>query len=149
MTKLKELPPPLARQIVFRFVGAGLSLFACICSFLLYGEPYLSISLLAIALVVGISGAWFYYTVATGQYVVVEGRCQKVEQTYLFRKNKSVYVFADPHTIKVVPHRRNMEVQVGDMLRFYIASRTPVYHADHCKVLIGYMAMEILKGADK
>ena len=86
MTKLKELPPPLARQIVFRFVGAGLSLFACICSFLLYGEPYLSISLLAIALVVGISGAWFYYTVATGQYVVVEGRCQKVEQTYLFRK---------------------------------------------------------------
>ena len=106
MTKLKELPPPLARQIVFRFVGAGLSLFACICSFLLYGEPYLSISLLAIALVVGISGAWFYYTVATGQYVVVEGRCQKVEQTYLFRKNKSVYVFADPHTIKVVPHRR-------------------------------------------
>lgn len=62
MTKLKELPPPLARQIVFRFVGAGLSLFACICSFLLYGEPYLSISLLAIALVVGISGAWFYYT---------------------------------------------------------------------------------------
>ena len=79
MTKLKELPPPLARQMVFRFVGAGLSLFACICSFLLYGEPYLSISLLAIALVVGISGAWFYYTVATGQYVVVEGRCQKVE----------------------------------------------------------------------
>ena len=61
MTKLKELPPPLARQMVFRFVGAGLSLFACICSFLLYGEPYLSISLLAIALVVGISGAWFYY----------------------------------------------------------------------------------------
>ena len=142
MTKLKELPPPLARQIVFRFVGAGLSLFACICSFLLYGEPYLSISLLAIALVVGISGA-------TGQYVVVEGRCQKVEQTYLFRKNKSVYVFADPHTIKVVPHRRNMEVQVGDTLRFIIASRTPVYHADHCEVLSGYMAMEILKGADK
>ena len=149
MTKLKELPPPLARQMVFRFVGAGLSLFACICSFLLYGEQYLSISLLAIALVVGISGAWFYYTVATGQYVVVEGRSQKVEQTYLFRKNKSVYVFADPLTIKVVPHRRNMEVQVGDMLRFYIASRTPVYHADHCEVLSGYMAMEILKGADK
>lgn len=149
MTKLKEMPSPLLKQAVLRFGGSALSLFVSLCAFLIYGEPYLSLSMLAITFVTAASGIWLYYIVAAGKYIVVEGICQKVDQTLVFRKSKTVYVFVNPHTIRMVPHRRNVDVHVGDTLRIYIASRTPVYHADNCEVLSGYLAMEILKGAGK
>lgn len=149
MAKLKDVPQPLLRQLMLRLGAAVMSLFFCVCSFLLYGEPYLSLSLLAVSIAIGVSGLWFYNTVVTQQYIVVEGSCQKVEQTPILRKNKAVYVFAAPHTIKVTPHQRNANVQIGDTLRLYVAARTPVYHADGYEVLSGYMAMEVLKGAVK
>ena len=147
MPMFKELPPPLLRQIVLRFGGAILSLFICVCVFFLYEGLQLGISMLVISLVAGASGARIYYTASTGKYIIVEGICQKVEQTLVFRRNKAVYLFAEPHTIKVFPHRRNADVQVGDVLRIYIATRTPVYHVANCELLSDYLAMEIVKGA--
>ena len=149
MAKLKDVPQPLLRQLLLRLGAVVMSLFFCVCSFLLYGEPYLSLSLLAISIVVGVSGLSFYNTVIAKRYIVVEGSCQSVEQTRVFRKNKAVYVFAAPHTIKVTPHQRNTNIQAGDTLRLYIATRTPVYHTDGYEVLSGYMAMEVLKGVVK
>lgn len=149
MAKLKGAPQPLLRQLLLRLGAVVISLFFCVCSFFLYGEPYLSLSLLVVSIAIGVSGLCFYNMVVTKRYIVVDGICQKVEQTFIFRKNKTVYVFAAPQTIKVTPHQRNMNVQVGDTLRLYVATRTLVYHADGYEVLSGYMAMEVLKGAVK
>lgn len=142
MTNLYQMPLSLLRQLLMRGAGAVMGFFVGVCALCLYGEIYLSASLFVIAGVLGVASAWFLYTVAAQRYVVVEGVCQRVEQTRVLRKKKATYIYAHPHTVRVELRRREADVQPGDTLRIYVTCRTPVYSVEDYKVLSGYMAME-------
>ena len=146
MNRLIQMPPPLLWQLLVWSGGAVIGLLSGICALLLYGEPYLSLSLFAIAAVSGAAAAWLFYTISAGKYVVVEGVCQRIDRTRVRHRKKAVYIYAPPHTIRVELRRRGLDVETDDTLRFYVACQTPVYSVKNHDILSGYIAMEIQKG---
>ena len=82
--KLKNLPPPLRKQVLLRFAGAG----ACFCLLLLvavgYCQPMLWFPFLVVGAFSAGSGALLMWRVDQVKVLVVEGVCREVEST-LFR----------------------------------------------------------------
>ncbi|HJB98349.1 MAG TPA: hypothetical protein H9710_07195, partial [Candidatus Acutalibacter pullicola] len=77
--KLKKLPPPLRKQALLRFAGAG----ACFCLLLVvavgYCQPMLWFPFLVMGVFSAGSGALLVWRADQGKVLVVEGVCREVE----------------------------------------------------------------------
>ena len=144
--KFQSFPQALQKQILFRLAAGILSLLAFMVIAIMYRDIYLCVSFLLFALVFGAAGSLLYLQVEKGDYVVVKGICQQIERTTLKRRVKAVYFSMEPHTIKVQLRHRTKAINTGDGITVYVSGKMPVYEEDGCKLLNGYLAMEIKKG---
>lgn len=142
--KLKKLPP-LRKQVLLRFAGAG----ACFCLLLLvavwYRQPKLWFPFLVMGVVSSGSGALLVWRVDQGKVLAVEGVCREVESTLFRRRPKAVVMECGDRLVKVYLHARVRNLAVGERLRFYVAESASVYEEDDVLVLSGYLAVEVGK----
>ena len=143
--KLKKLPPPLRKQALLRFAGAG----ACFCLLLVvavgYCQPMLWFPFLVMGAFSAWSGALLMWRVDQGKVLVLEGICREVELTLFRRRPKAVMMECGDRQVKVYLHARVRKLVVGERLRFYVAESAPVYEEDDVLVLSEYLAVEVGK----
>ena len=143
--KLKKLPPPLRKQALFRFAGAG----ACFSLLLVvavgYRQPMLWFPFLVMGIFSAGSGALLVWRVAQGKVLLLEGVCREVELTLFRRRPKAVVMECGGRQVKVYLHARVRNLAVGERLRLYVAESSPVYEEDDVLVLSGYLAIEVGK----
>ena len=142
--KLKKLPPPLRKQALLRFAGAG----ACLCLLLMvavgYCQPMLWFPFLVVGAFSAGSGALLVWRVDQGKGVWSwKASAREVEPTLFRRRPKAVVMECGGRQVKVYLHARVRNLAVGKRLRFYVADATPVYEEDDSLVLGGYLAMEV------
>lgn len=139
---IRELPPPLRKQALLRFAGAGACLVLLIVTALVYRDPALCWPFLLCSTVCGSLGVLLVRRIAQGRYVVLEGAVQKVEKTLFRGRPKAVIAACDGRLVKVYLRCRRWDLTEGDRLRLYVADNTPVYEQDGVLVLGGYLVGE-------
>lgn len=110
------------------------------------GQPYLSLSVLLFFAFYGFSALQLLYRAVTDQIVVIRGHCTGLEKTPMRRRIKTLYLWSDPHTVKIQIAGRLRNVDEGDIITVYTATGTPVYENEGCQQLSTYLAIDILKG---
>ena len=138
--KFEKIPPPLQKQIIMRCGAALVSLLLMVVSLLLEGNLYLSLSVLLFFAFYGFSALQLLYSAVTDQIVVIRGHCTGLEKTPM------LYLWSDPHTVKIQIAGRLRNVDEGDIITVYTATGTPVYENEGCQQLSTYLAIDILKG---
>ncbi len=146
--KFKKLPEALQKQVIMRLGAAALSLLLTVVVIALYRDLYLSLAFVLFSLFFGISGTVLFIRATDGKYIEIEGQCTKVERTPIRKRPKTIYLEADPHTVKLQVRDRLKKVSVGDTAIVYVSESTPVYQEEGCQILSGYLAMEIRKGSE-
>ena len=139
--KFEKIPPPLQKQIIMRCGAALVSLLLMVVSLLLEGNLYLSLSVLLFFAFYGFSALQLLYRAVTDQIVVIRGHCTGLEKTPMRRRIKTLYLWSDPHTVKIQIAGKLRNVDEGDIITVYTATGTPVYEK-----LSTYLAIDILKG---
>mgnify|MGYP007003946870 FL=1 len=94
----------------------------------------------------GFSALQLLYRAVTDQIVVIRGHCTGLEKTPMRRRIKTLYLWSDPHTVKIQLAGKLRNVDEGDIITVYTATGTPVYENEGCQQLSTYLAIDILKG---
>ena len=144
--KFEKIPPPLQKQIIMRCGAALVSLLLMVVSLLLEGNLYLSLSVLLFFAFYGFSALQLLYSAVTNQIVVIRGHCTGLERTPMRRRIKTLYLWSDPHTVKIQIAGKLRNVDEGDIITVYTATGTPVSENEGCQQLSTYLAIDILKG---
>ena len=139
---MQRFPPPLRKQALLRFAGAGACLVLLIVTALVYRDPALCWPFLLCSTVCGSLGVLLVRRIAQGRFVVLEGAVQKVEKTLFRSRPKAVIIARDGRLVKVYLRGRRWDLAEGDRFRLYVADNTPVYAQDGFLVLGGYLAGE-------
>ena len=90
---MQRFPPPLRKQALLRFAGAGACFVLLIVTALVYRDPALCWPFLLCGTVCAGLGVLLVRRTAQGRYVVLEGAVQKVEKT-LFRSRPKAVIAA-------------------------------------------------------
>lgn len=125
--KFEKIPPPLQKQIIMRCGAALVSLLLMVVFLLLEGNLYLSLSVLLFFAFYGFSALQLLYRAVTDQIVVIRGHCTGLEKTPMRRRIKTLYLWSDPHTVKIQIAGKLRNVDEGDIITVYTATGTPVY----------------------
>ena len=144
--KFEKFPPPLQKQIIMRCGATLVSLLLMVVSLLLEGNLYLSLSVLLFFAFYGFSALQLLYRAVTDQIVVIRGHCTGLEKTPMRRRIKTLYLWSDPHAVKIQIAGRLRNVDEGDIITVYTATGTPVYENEGYQQLSTYLAIDILKG---
>lgn len=111
--KLKKLPPPLRKQALLRFAGAG----ACFCLLLVvavgYCQPMLWFPFLVMGVFPPAAAPLLVWRADQGKVLVVEGVCWEVESTLFRRRPKAVVMECGGRQVKVYLHARVRNLAVG------------------------------------
>ena len=99
--KFEKIPPPLQKQIIMRCGATLVSLLLMVVSLLLEGNLYLSLSVLLFFAFYGFSALQLLYRAVTDQIVVIRGHCTGLEKTPMRRRIKTLYLWSDPHAVKI------------------------------------------------
>src|SRR5699024_7987173 len=122
---LQRFPPPLRKQALLRFAGAGACFVLLIATALVYRDPALCWPFLLCGTVCAGLGVLLVRRTAQGRYVVLEGAVQKVEKTLFRSRPKAVIIARDGRLVKVYLRGRRWGLAEGDRLRLYVADNTP------------------------
>ena len=133
--KFEKIPPPLQKQIIMRCGAALVSLLLMVVSLLLEGNLYLSLSVLLFFAFYGFSALQLLYKAVTDQIVVIRGHCTGLEKTPMRRRIKTLYLWSDPHIVKIQISGKLRNVDEGDIITVYTATGTPVYLDVDCPYL--------------
>lgn len=115
--KFEKIPPPLQKQIIMRCGAALVSLLLMVVSLLLEGNLYLSLSVLLFFSFYGFSALQLLYSAVTDQIVVIRGHCTGLEKTPM-RRIKTLYLWSDPHTVKIQIAGKLRNVDEGASSRY-------------------------------
>ena len=139
---IRRLPPPLRKQALLRFAGAGACFVLLIVTALVYRDPALCWPFLLCGTVCAGLGVLLVRRIAQGRFVVLEGVVRQIEKTLFRSRPKAVIAARDGRLVKVYLRGRRWDLTEGDRLRLYVADNTPVYEQDGVLVLGGYLAGE-------
>ena len=139
---MQRFPPPLRKQALLRFAGAGACFVLLIVTALVYRDPALCWPFLLCGTVCAGLGVLLVRCTAQGRYVVLEGAVQKVEKPLFRSRPKAVIIARDGRLVKVYLRGRRWDLAEGDRFRLYVADNTPVYEQDGVLVLGGYLVGE-------
>ena len=147
--KFKKIPQPLQKQIIIKYGATLASLLLMTVSLLLERSLYLSLSFLMFFAFFGFSASQLLYRAAAGQFVVIRGQCTRLEKTPIRRHIRTLYLWADPHAVKVQILGKLRNVDAGDTVVVYVSDNTPVYESEGWQQLSTYWAIDIMKGANR
>ncbi len=146
--KFKKIPQALQKQIIIKYGAALVSLFLMAVSLLLERNLYLSLSFLIFFAFFGFSASQLLYRSAAGQFIMICGQCTRLERTPIRRHIRTLYLWADPHTVKVQITGKLRNINVGDAVAIYVSDNTPVYESEGCQQLSTYLAIDIFEGSE-
>ena len=106
--KLKKLPPPLRKQALLRFAGAGACFVLLIVTALVCRDPALCWPFLLCGAVCAGLGVLLIRRIAQERYVVLEGTVQKVEKTLFRGRPKAVIIARDGRLVKAYLRGRQL-----------------------------------------
>ena len=139
---LQRFPPPLRKQALLRFAGAGACFVLLIVTALVCRDPALCWPFLLCGTVCAGLGVLLVRRTAQGRYVVLEGAVQKVEKT-LFRSRPKPFLI--PHLFQFLPLSLLLlllDLTTLNSLRLYLPDNTPVYKQNGVLLLVVYLAGE-------
>ena len=146
--KFKELPEVLQRQVIYRVAAGGLSMLLCLIVLILHHSFYLCLSFVFFAVVFCCSGLFLFLRVVSGKYVSIEGRCSRIDKSFLRKRTNTIFFEADPHKIKLHLRQNLKNISTGDDIVVYVLDNTSVYQEEGYEVLGGYIAIERKKGRE-
>ena len=146
--KFKKIPQPLQKQIIIKYGAALVSLLLMTVSLILERNLYLPFSFLIFFAFFGFSASQLLYRAAAGQFVMIYGQCIRLERTPIRRHIRTLYLWADPHTVKVQITGKLWNINVGDAVAIYVSDNTPVYESEGCQQLSTYLAIDIFEGSE-
>ena len=76
------------------------------------------------------------------------GQCTRLERTPIRRHIRTLYLWADPHTVKVQITGKLRNINVGDAVAIYVSDNTPVYESEGYQQLSTYLAIDIFEGSE-
>ena len=140
--KFKQLPEILQKQIIFRIAAGAVSLLAFFIVLALYRNLFLCLSFVFFAIVFFCSGIFLLFRVVNGKYITIEGRCTRIDKSFLRKRNKSIYIESVPHKIKLNLRQKLKNISQGDDVVVYVLESTSVYQEEGYEILSGYLAIE-------
>lgn len=140
--KLKNLPPPLRKQVLLRFAGAGACFVLFVAAVVGYRRLALCLPFLGVAILAAVSGALLVWRADRGKILVLEGVCREVKLTPFRRSPKALVMECGGRQVKVYLRARTRNLVVGERLRLYVADSASVYEEEGGLVLGGYLALE-------
>ena len=144
--KFKRLPEILQKQIILRFSAGTASLLVFLIVLALYRNLFLCLSFVFFAIVFAFSGVFLLLRVADGKFITIEGRCSRIEKSFLHKRSKTLFIEADPHKIKLNLRQNLKNIAQGDDVVVYVLNSTSVYREEGYEVVSGYLAIERKKG---
>ena len=143
--QLNRLPKSLQKQVMLR-LGAGI-VFLFLFVVLLIGirDLYLSLPCLLLAAFLLISGGDLFYNSIKGEYVRIQGVCERIETVGIRKRIRSISISFDGHWLKIPVRKRINRLSVGDAVIIYLPEKEPVYEQDGGYLVCGYYALETEK----
>lgn len=144
--KLKALPMPLQKQVVFQF-GAGIVfMLLMVLIWILFSDVYFALPCLLMSGFLLVSGGRLFYIGSKGSCVCVCGTCVQIE-TFGFRKSiKSIEIAFDGYLVKIPIRQRMKRLSTGDTVSVYLSEKAPVYEQDGIYMVCSYYVLETEKG---
>ena len=139
---LQRFPPPLRKQALLRFAGAGACFVLLIVTALVCRDPALCWPFLLCGTACAGLGVLLIRRITQGRFVVLEGAVRQIEKTLFRSRPKAVIAACDGRLVKVYLLGRRWDLTEGGRLRLYVADNTPAYEQDGVLVLGGYLAGE-------
>lgn len=138
----QKLPPPLQKQVLFRFAAAALSLIPAALAALRFRDTVLCAPFLLFSLVAAAAGFALLTRSLRGGFVRVEGICTQIERTGIRRRPKVLLLSAGEHTVKIYLRGKPKNIAAGSRTVVYLADNQPVYQQDGYEIVNGYLAIE-------
>lgn len=147
--KLKTLPRPLQKQVVFQ-LGAGivfLLLMALI--WILFTDACFALPCLLLSGFLLVNGSRLFYIGSSGSYICIRGTCVRIE-TFGFRKSiKSIELAFDGFLLKIPVRQRMNLLSIGDTVIVYLLEKAPVYEQDGVYMVCSYYVLEAEKRCNR
>lgn len=112
--KLKKLPPPLRKQALLRFAGAGACFVLFVAAAVGYRRLTLCLPFMGMVVFAAASGALLVWRVDQGKILVLEGACREVELTLFRRRPKALVMECGGRQVKVYLRARVQNLAVGE-----------------------------------
>ena len=137
--------PDVLKGKVIKRTGIGLLVLVIgILFWTVFKQFLFALPCFAISAVLTINGASVLFAVLTSRYIVLEGTCERLEQTVITKRTKVMYLTTNYGTVKVLIRHNARRVQVGAYVRCYISLKVPVYEFNDVKVVNDYYAVEVM-----
>ena len=140
--KWKGLEDIFKKQVLYR-IGTGTLFILCsIWIMLLYKNIYFMLPSFITAVFLWLNGCWLFREVNLKRYVVVEGKCSKIERVPISKHVKSIYLETEGEVVKVIMRNQRKTPEVGAQIRVYVHECSPVYDQEEYKLICTYLALE-------
>ena len=146
ITKMKNLPEPLQRQVLFRLGYSFLALLMCAIVFFWTRDAYSVLACIGLFAFFLISAFLLLHQCNARKYIVLSGTCAEVILTTVRKRTKAIHLKTAEHTIWVSVRHRLRKIPVGTRIDLYIAPATTVDERNGIHRIYNYITLE-MKGA--
>jgi hypothetical protein len=142
MRKLELLPELLQKQVFIR-LGTGILLVMAIMAISLsVKDIYLILPCAAIAIFYITHSFILYKHIASGGYVIINGKCIKVGYGLKSRRPKFIVVSTEAGNIKVILKSKNIKIDAGSQIKLYVLKETKIYEQNDTQILYNFLGIE-------
>ena len=139
--KFGELPVPLQKQIAVRLVGGAVFLFLFAVILLGFRDFYFSLPCLLLSGFLLINGIRLCYNSFAGDYMCIQGICEKIEMSGIRKRIKGIWVQLEGNVVKIPIRQRMKALSIGDTVIIYLSDKTPVYEQEGSYMICSYYAL--------
>ena len=143
--KWKDSPSALKKQIYKRLSIGVLLLFLGIITWVVSKDFIFAVPCFVGMIFFLLNGIQVLMATRLGKYVVLSGVCERLEQTRIFKRTKSVYLRTEYGTVKVAIRRNMRRLQIGSQLRCFISVKASVYQYDGVQVVSDYYTLDFIE----
>ena len=136
-----ELPVPLQKQIAIRLVGGAVFLLLFIIILLGFQDFYFSLPCLLLSGFLLINGIRLCYNSFAGNYMCIQGTCEKIETSGIRKRTKGIWVQLEENIVKIPIRQRMKTLSIGDTVIIYLSDKTPVYEHESGYMICSYYAL--------
>lgn len=146
--KLKMLPEPFRRSVLYRWSFGMASFISAAAVFLIFHDMSLAFPFVVIAAILAIQGIELFFRAYAGDYICVRGRCTKTgyrQGNFWKWKRSLAYVDLDTPkgTVRLMVNQGKIKVSAGDGVEAYIRTADPVYEKDGLWIISRYLVLSV------
>ena len=139
---LNQIPGPLRKVILFRFITCGAALLMLCWVLLILRDWKFAIPCLAVAIVFFVAGLQLLADCTENKYITLKGICTEVERTGFSKRIKSICMKCGELSVWLPnPECYRKTLKTGDHVEIYVSCNTPVYEVDGYQVICNTLAI--------